>query len=58
MGKMSHSVKCQTCGYTSNKFENFCDLSLEIKDISNLKNSFLKLIEEEKVEDSFCEKIQ
>ena len=56
MGKMSDSVKCQICGYTSNKFENFCDLSLEIKDISNLKNSFFKLIEEEKVKDYFCEK--
>ena len=55
MGCMSHSIKCESCGYTSNKFENFCDLSLEVKDITNLKNSLKELIKEEKVPDYFCD---
>jgi len=52
MGCMSHSIKCESCGYSSNNFENFCDLSLEIKDINTLKDSLYKLIQEEKVADS------
>ena len=55
MGCMSHSIKCESCGYTSNNFENFCDLSLEIKDINTLKQSLLKLNQEERVSDSLCD---
>ena len=55
MGCMSHSIKCESCGYTSNKFENFCDLSLEVKDITTLKKSLKHLIQEEKVPDYFCD---
>jgi len=55
MGCMSHSIKCESCGYSSNNFENFCDLSLEIKDINTLKDSLYKLIQEEKVADSLCD---
>ena len=54
MGCMHHSIKCESCGYTSNKFENFCDLSLEIKDINNLKESLDKLTQPETVSDFNC----
>ena len=54
MGYMSHSIKCESCGYTSNQFESFYDLSLEVKDIEKLQDSLNKLIQEEKVDDFNC----
>ena len=56
MGCMLDSIQCESCGYTSNKFENFCDLSLEVKGVSDLEESLQKLIQEEKVNDFDCER--
>ena len=54
MGYMSHSIKCESCDYTSYNIESFCDLSLEVKNINNLVDSLKNLIKEEKVEDFVC----
>ena len=55
MGYMSHSIKCELCDYTSNQFETFYDLSLEVKGIHSLESSLKYLIKEEKVEDFICD---
>ena len=49
-GYYSDFKKCELCGKISNKFENFYDLSIEVKDILDLEKSLFHLIEEEKVE--------
>ena len=54
MGYMSDSIKCESCNYTSNKFESFYDLSIEVKDVDNLMSSLEKLIQEEIVDDFKC----
>ena len=55
-GKTCSSVICEKCKTVSNRFENFYNLTLEVKNISNLYESLEKLIEPEKIEQFNCEK--
>ena len=54
-GKMCSSVICEKCNTVSNKFEDFYNLSLEVKNISNLYDSLKKFTEPEKIEEFNCE---
>ena len=57
-GKMCSSVICEKCNTVSNKFEDFYNLSLEVKNISNLYDSLKKFTEPEKIEEFKCETCQ
>ena len=54
-GKTCSSVKCESCNNISNKFEDFYNLSLEVKNINNLYDSLKKFTEPEKIEQFKCE---
>ena len=54
-GKMCSSVICEKCNTVSNKFEDFYNLSLEVKNINNLYDSLKKFTEPEKIEEFKCE---
>ena len=54
-GKMCSSVICEKCNTVSNKFEDFYNLSLEVKNINNLYDSLKKFTEPEKIEEFNCE---
>ena len=54
-GKMCSSVICEQCNTISNRFEDFYNLSLEVKNINNLYDSLKKFIEPEKIEQFNCE---
>ena len=54
-GKTCSSVICEKCNTVSNKFEDFYNLSLEVKNINNLYDSLKKFIEPEKIEEFNCE---
>ena len=54
-GKTCSSVICEQCKTVSNRFEDFYNLSLEIKNINNLYESLNKFIESEKIENFKCE---
>jgi len=55
VGKTCSSIQCESCGYISNKFEDFYNLSLEVKNINNLNTSLEKLIESETIDDFKCD---
>ena len=54
-GKTCSSVVCEKCHTVSNRFEDFYNLTLEVKNISNLYESLQKLIEPEKIDQFNCE---
>ena len=54
MGEICSSYKCASCGYISYKFENFIDLSLEVKNLDNIKDSLHKYIQKEIIDDHRC----
>ena len=54
-GKTCSSVTCEKCNTVSYRFEDFYNLSLEVKNISNLYESMQQLIEPEKIESFNCE---
>ena len=54
-GKTCSSVICEKCKTVSNRFEDFYNLSLEVKNIGSLYESLEKLIEPEKIEQFNCE---
>ena len=54
-GKTCSSVTCERCNSISNRFEDFYNLTLEVKNISNLYESLNKLIEPEKIEQFQCD---
>ena len=54
-GKMCSSVICEKCNNLSNRFENFYNLSLEVKNINNLYESLKKFTQPEKIEEFNCE---
>ena len=54
-GKTCSSVICQKCKTVSNRFEDFYNLTLEVKNIGNLYESLDKLIDPEKIEQFKCE---
>ena len=53
-GRTCSSVICDSCKHVSNRFEDFYNLTLEVKNISNLTDSLHKLITPEKIEDFKC----
>ena len=54
-GKTCSSVTCEKCNTISNRFEDFYNLTLEVKNISNLYESLNKLVESEKIEQFKCD---
>ena len=54
-GKMCSSVICEKCKTVSNRFEDFYNLSLEVKNITNLYDSLKKFTQPEKIEQFNCE---
>ena len=55
-GKTCSSVICEECNNVSNRFEDFYNLTLEVKNIGSLYESLEKLIVPEKIEQFNCEK--
>lgn len=54
-GQTCSSVKCNSCNYISNKFEDFYSLTLEVKNLNNLNDSLKNLVIPEKIEDFRCD---
>ena len=54
-GKTCSSVMCEKCNTVSNKFEDFYNLTLEVKNIGNLYESLQRFIEPERIEQFNCE---
>ena len=54
-GRTCSSVICESCQTVSNRFEEFYNLTLEVKNISNLAESLQKLIVPEKIDEFNCE---
>jgi ubiquitin carboxyl-terminal hydrolase 9/24 len=57
-GKTCSSVKCNSCNYISNRFEDFYNLTLEIKNLNNLNESLKKFVIAEKIDDFKCDNCQ
>lgn len=55
-GRVTSQVKCKRCGSISSTFEDFYDLSLEIKNQKNLVEALYRYIEEGTVLDYNCER--
>ena len=53
-GRTCSSVLCQGCKNISNRFEDFYNLTLEVKNINNLNDSLQKLIVPEIIDDFQC----
>ena len=53
-GKNCSSLICENCKYISNRFEDYYNLTLEVKNINNLKDSLLKLNVPEVISDFKC----
>jgi len=53
-GRTCSSVLCQGCKHISNRFEDFYNLTLEVKNINNLNDSLQKLIVPEIIDDFKC----
>ena len=53
-GQSCSSVLCQNCNHISNRFEDFYNLTLEVKNINNLKESLQKLNVPEIIQDFKC----
>ena len=53
-GRTCSSVICESCKHVSNRFEDFYNLSLEVKNLNNLSDSLQKMISPEKIDDFKC----
>ena len=54
VGRTCSSVICDSCKHVSNSFEDFYNLTLEVKNINNLSDSLHKLIMPEIIDDFNC----
>ena len=54
IGRTCSSVICESCKHVSNRFEDFYNLSLEVKNLYNLNDSLQKMISPEKIDDFKC----
>ena len=54
-GTTCSSVVCESCKHVSNRFEDFYNLALEVKNINNLNDSLKKMIIPEKIDDFKCD---
>ena len=55
VGRTCSQVICDSCNHVSNRFEDFYNLTLEVKNINNLNESLEKMIAPEKIGDFNCE---
>ena len=55
-GRTCSQVICDTCKHVSHRFEDFYDLTLEVKNINNLNESLDKMVTPEKIDDFNCER--
>lgn len=56
MGKQCNIIKCKSCGYENIGEENFFNLSLEVKGMHNLAESFDRFINAETISDYMCDR--
>ena len=54
IGKLCHKNTCNSCKYDSFRYEDFKNISLEVKDIKNIYDSFDKYVSSENIEDYNC----
>ena len=54
-GRTCSSVICESCKNVSNRFEEFYNLTMEVKNITNLYDSLQKMIMPEKIDDFKCD---
>lgn len=54
-GTKIHLIECKGCGYIRTNKEIFYNLSLEVKGLKNMGQSFKKLIEPETISDFLCD---
>jgi ubiquitin C-terminal hydrolase len=54
-GKTCSQLECKECGTKKRNYEDFFNLSLEVKNMKTVKNSLDKFISEEKIEGYFCD---
>jgi ubiquitin C-terminal hydrolase len=54
-GKKINLIECKGCGYVRSNTEIFYNLSLEIKGLKNMEESFKKFIEPETISDFLCD---
>ena len=54
-GKTLTQFTCDSCSNKIQRDESFIQLSLEVKNIKELRDSFKKFIEPEGIDDYFCE---
>ena len=54
-GTKIHLIECKGCGYIRTNKEIFYNLSLEVKGLKNMSQSFKKLIEPETISDFLCD---
>lgn len=55
LGKICNVIKCKGCGYIKTNEENFYNLSLEVKKMNHIGESFEKFIEPEIISDYTCD---
>ena len=55
-GRTCSQVICDTCKHVSHRFEDFYDLTLEVKNINTLNESLDKMVTPEKIDDFNCER--
>ena len=54
-GKTCNQIICSGCGTVKNREENFYNLSVEVRNLKNIYDSFEKFITGEIISDFFCE---
>lgn len=54
-GKTKTVFECQNCQFMRFKYEIFYNLSLEVKNLENIEESFLKFIHKETISDFTCD---
>ena len=54
IGKLCHKNTCNSCKHDSFRYEDFKNISLEVKDIKNIYESFDKYVSSENIEDYNC----
>lgn len=54
-GKLQTVFECQNCHFLRNKQEIFYNLSLEVKNLENIEESFQKFIHQELISDYTCD---
>ena len=55
-GQTAGLIKCLNCGYVKQNIQDFNNISIEVKDMKGVDDSFKKYIEPEIISDYKCDK--